>query len=103
MLSELKNRYDQDSFFRLILEAPEHYHNFEVQDGYIRLQSKEGTTLCIPKIVIDERSVRERLIEQAHSLLAHLGTSKTLTYMREPVVEGYGIRRPQVLRVMHNL
>jgi hypothetical protein len=37
MLSELKNQYDQDSFFRLILEAPEHYHNFEVQDGYIRL------------------------------------------------------------------
>ena len=35
LLSNIKNHYDQDSFFRLILEESEHYRNFEVQDGYI--------------------------------------------------------------------
>ena len=35
LLSNIKNHYDQDSFFRLILEESKHYRNFEVQDGYI--------------------------------------------------------------------
>ena len=33
--------------------------------------------------MVDGQNVREHLIEQAHSLLAHLGTTKTLTYLRE--------------------
>ena len=83
IVGEIKGQYDQDSFFKLILEAPEHYCNFEVRDGYIRLRTKEHSVLCIPKLVIDGRNVREHLIEQVHSLLAHLGTAKTLTYLRE--------------------
>ena len=82
ILSWIKGQYEQDSFFKLILDNLDHYRNFDEQDGYVRLRSKERTALCIPNILIEGRSVRERLIEQAHSVLAHLGTHKTLAYLR---------------------
>ena len=42
--------------------------------------------LCIPsKILINERSVRELVISEAHSMLAHLGANKTLDYLRDHV------------------
>jgi hypothetical protein len=39
----------------------------------------------MPDILIDGRKARERLITQAHSVLAHLGTVKTLAYLRDHV------------------
>ena len=85
LLGKIKNNYGKDSFFKLILDDSDasHYRNFEECDGYIQLRSKERTALCIPNVMVDGRSVREWLIEQAHSLLAHPGTSKTLAYLRD--------------------
>ena len=81
VLSRIKGQYEPDSFFKLILDDPDHYCNLDEQDGYIRLHSKERTVLCIPNILIEGRSVGEHLIEQAHSVLAHLGMHKTLAYL----------------------
>ena len=39
----------------------------------------------MPDILIDGRKARERLITQAHSVLAHLGTVKTLAYLHDHV------------------
>ena len=83
LLGKAKNQYGNNSFFHIILEKPEHYRNFEMRDGYIRLETKERTAICIPNTQVEGRNIREWLIEQAHSLLAHLGTTKTLAYMRE--------------------
>ncbi len=41
--------------------------------------------LCIPDYVHKGRSVKEIVIDEAHSLLAHLGTRKTLAYLRDHV------------------
>ena len=85
VLSKVKGRYAEDPFFKMILDSPQTYRNFEERDGYICLRTKERNTICIPDILIDERKARERLITQAHSVLAHLGTTKTLTYLRDHV------------------
>jgi len=41
--------------------------------------------LCIPKVIIKGRSAREIVILEAHSMLAHLGASKMLNYLRDQV------------------
>ncbi|EIN06213.1 DNA/RNA polymerase, partial [Punctularia strigosozonata HHB-11173 SS5] len=41
--------------------------------------------LCIPNCLINGRSAREIVIARAHSMLAHLGPSKTVAYLRESV------------------
>ena len=40
--------------------------------------------LCIPeKATVGQHTLREILISEAHSLLAHLGMVKTLAYLRD--------------------
>ena len=39
--------------------------------------------ICIPDVMLDRCKVRECLIVQAHSVLAHLGAAKTLAYLRD--------------------
>ncbi|OCH86820.1 hypothetical protein OBBRIDRAFT_694506, partial [Obba rivulosa] len=81
----LKNRYQDDSFFREILKNPHHYKNFEVEGGLVFLKDKQGMLLCVPDVQIGSRSARELVIRHAHSLLAHLGSHKTLGLMRDHV------------------
>jgi transposase InsO family protein len=85
LLAEVKGNYERDPFFKTILDSPKSYQNFEEHEGYIRLRLKDRTPLCIPDILVEGRKLREKLIDQAHSLLAHLGARKTLSYLREYV------------------
>ena len=71
--------------FRVILEKPNEYRNFEVNDRLIYLKESERRVLCIPRALIQGRSAREIIISEAHSLLAHLGANKTLDYLRDNV------------------
>jgi len=82
LLSELRKNYHKDPF-ELILKKPKEYCNFEVENGLIYLKEKESQLICIPKVLINGRSAREIVISEAHSLLAHLGASKTLDYLRD--------------------
>jgi hypothetical protein len=86
LLAEIRGKYELDSTFKPILEKPKEFRNFEV-DGQLVYLRKQGTTrvLCIPKIVIQGRNAREIVIAEAHSMLAHLGASKTLDYLRDHV------------------
>ena len=83
LLSELRKNYHKDPFFELILKKPKEYRNFEVENGLVYLKEKESRLICIPKVLINGRSAREIVISEAHSLLAHLGASKTLDYLRD--------------------
>ena len=47
-LSELRGAYDKDPMFRVILEKPNEYRNFEVNDRLIYLKESERRVLCIP-------------------------------------------------------
>ena len=85
LLVELKGKYGSDSFFRSILDKPNDFRNFEVKDQLIYLKKQGTKVLCIPKIEIKGRNAREVVIAEAHSMLAHLGASKTLDYLRDHV------------------
>jgi hypothetical protein len=81
----ITNRYGEDPFFKHILDEPKMYRNFEVKDGLIYLKRSDRRVLCIPRIEYKERSLRELIISDAHSILAHLGLRKTLDYLRDYV------------------
>jgi hypothetical protein len=81
----LRNRYAEDPFFKKILENPGSYSDFAVRDGLVLKRSGDSEVLCIPKVVVSNRSVRDLVISHIHSLLAHLGYRKTLHSLRDEV------------------
>lgn len=81
----IRNRYKEDPFFNRIVTTPKEFKNFSMENGLIYLQEHGQKILCIPKVIIHGRSAPEIAISEAHSLLAHLGAHKTLTYLREHV------------------
>ena len=85
LLKELKGHYQDDPMFRSILDKPKDFRNFEVKDDLIYLKMNGHNLLCIPKTTINGRNVYEIIISEAHSMLAHLGASKTVNYLRDHV------------------
>ena len=83
--AELRGKYKLDPTFQPIITKPKDFRNFEVDDQLIYLKKQERRVLCIPKVVINGNSAREIVISEAHSMLAHLGASKTLDYLRDHV------------------
>ncbi|TFK59550.1 hypothetical protein BDN72DRAFT_780570, partial [Pluteus cervinus] len=80
---ELRGRYKEDSFFKKIVDSPRDFKNFTVEDGLVYLNDSEGKRLGVPNVLIGKRSVREIAISEAHTILAHLGSRKTLSYLRD--------------------
>lgn len=81
----IRNRYEEDKFFSPILANPEEFTNFAVRKGLVYFVSEGLETVAIPDVKVNGRNIREILIGQAHSILAHLGDEKTVTYMRNQV------------------
>lgn len=81
LLKELKGKYSLDPEFKHIFEKPHEFQNFKVTDGLVYININGKKLLCIPKILHDARNIREIVILEAHSLLAHLGAYKTLDYL----------------------
>jgi hypothetical protein len=81
----LKGRYSEDKFFKTVIDKPEQYRNFEVIQGIIFLRESDRRILCIPDVKIGGQNVREIIISHSHSILAHLGTRKTLYHLRDNV------------------
>ena len=81
--SELQGRFKEDQFFQKILNKPKEFRNFEVKEQLIYLKRDDRQVLCVPKVLINGRSAREIVISEAHSMLAHLGSNKTLDYLRD--------------------
>ncbi|TFK60598.1 hypothetical protein BDN72DRAFT_779200, partial [Pluteus cervinus] len=82
---ELKGRFSEDTFFKKILDSPKEFKNFIVEDDVVYMSGSTRPLLCVPKVQIGEKSARELVIDEAHSLLAHLGSAKTLSYLRNYV------------------
>lgn len=79
------DHYAPDSFLGLIHHDPDQFRDFVLEDGYIYLRLNGRRVLCVPSVTVDGQSVRAQLIDQVHSVLAHLGSAKTLAYLREHV------------------
>ena len=69
----------------LVLENPEEFTNFVVKEGLVYFVSEGVEVVAIPNIRVNGQGIRELLIQQGHSTLAHLSTEKTVTYLREQV------------------
>ncbi|RPD70278.1 hypothetical protein L226DRAFT_444783, partial [Lentinus tigrinus ALCF2SS1-7] len=85
LVAVLKGRYGEDQFFAQILENPKHFKNFDLKEGLVFIRDANKCLLCVPKILINGRSAREIVIRHAHSILAHLGTHRTLCLLRDHV------------------
>ncbi|TFY51530.1 hypothetical protein EVJ58_g10514 [Rhodofomes roseus] len=81
----LRGRYEEDNFFKAILEHLKQYKNFRTAEGLVFIKEQGRECLCIPNIRVNGRSAREIVILHAHSLLAHLGSLKTLGLLRDHV------------------
>ena len=79
----LEYTYGDDPFFKDIFAQPDHYRNFVSSDGLLFLNDNHRRLLCIPNLRINKNNIREYLISQAHSLLAHLGSRKTSLFLRD--------------------
>ena len=53
----IQGKYGEDLMFELIIKSPKEYRNFEVDDGLVYLKVAGKRLLCIPKLLIDNRSV----------------------------------------------
>ena len=85
LFKEIKGHYSEDKFFKIIVEKPQDFRNFQIKEDLIYVNFEGKELLCIPNINTKEKSVYELIISEAHSILAHLGTIKTLYYIRDYV------------------
>jgi hypothetical protein len=86
VMNVIRNNYPEDPFFKCVLAAPNQFQNFKLQEKLLYLTDHGCEVLCIPKkITFKGRTLRELIISEAHSLLAHLGPMKTLTYLKDHV------------------
>ena len=83
LLMEIRGKYESDPTFQPIIAKPRDFRNFEIDGQLIYLKKQGKRVLCIPKILIQGRNAHEIVISEAHSLLAHLGASKTLDYLQD--------------------
>lgn len=74
--------YAQDKFFKGIIAKPNDFTNFRLDGDLLYIMTGEERLICVPDFTHNGRSVKEIIIEQAHSVIAHLGASKTLQYIR---------------------
>ena len=85
LLAELRGKFELDPSFKTIIDKPNDFRNFEVERQLVYLKTQGKRVLCIPKVMIQGRNAREFVISEAHSMLAHLGASKTLDYLKDHV------------------
>ncbi len=82
----MRGRYVKDPYFKKIFASLDQFPHFRNVDGLLYKVSDEETyQLCIPDILVGSCRLREVLLRHAHSVLAHLGTRKTLDYLRREV------------------
>ena len=58
---------------------PDEFTNFIVRDGLVFFILEGMGRVVVPDVQVNNQKVREILISQAHSILAHLGDKKTVT------------------------
>ncbi|KAJ3511636.1 hypothetical protein NLJ89_g3978 [Agrocybe chaxingu] len=85
VLKAIKGRYKDDPLFKPIVEKPKEYKNFEYDEtgGLLYLKQETRRLLCIPNVKVANRSIREIVISEGHSVLAHLSFKKTYDYLHE--------------------
>jgi hypothetical protein len=66
LMEEMKHQYQQDPFFKQILDSPKAFKNFIINEGIIRIKLNDMTVICVPNIKVQDRCLQEMVINQAH-------------------------------------
>jgi hypothetical protein len=78
-----KSAYSNDKLFAKIQEKPSDHKLFMEKDGLIYTRNaSEAEVLCIPKGMLNKRSLIEIVIDQAHVIVGHFGFQRTSDYIR---------------------
>ncbi|KAF8809423.1 hypothetical protein BYT27DRAFT_7004599, partial [Phlegmacium glaucopus] len=85
LFKKLQGKYQYDTMFKSIIEKPKEFQNFEVKEGLVYLKVGGNSLFMHPQNTYRRQSLHEIIISEAHLLLAHLGASKTLNYLRDHV------------------
>ncbi len=79
----LRNGYKNDSVAQKVLQNPTHHERFRVnQDLVEHLDNRGNWVLLVPQVMHGRKRLAQVLLDQAHSLVGHLGYSKTNEYVR---------------------
>jgi len=79
----VKRGYESDALFQKILGKPMEFRGFTLKDGFLYSRNRDGIeVLCVPRTMHGRRRITEILISEAHQVLGHLGSRKTVEYIR---------------------
>ena len=81
----IRGRYEDDPFFQPIIKNPIEFTNFKLENVLIYFVSGGVEAVAMPNVKVEDTGIRELLIRQGHSILAHLSAEKTATYLREQI------------------
>ncbi|KAF9441162.1 hypothetical protein P691DRAFT_640214, partial [Macrolepiota fuliginosa MF-IS2] len=85
VVAAIRHKYMEDKVLGPIVKNPRDYQDYVYEDRLMRVKCGDTNVLCIPDVTIEGKCVQGIIIDEAHSLLAHLGTRKTLDYLRGQV------------------
>ncbi|KAG8834108.1 hypothetical protein FRC17_009540 [Serendipita sp. 399] len=81
---EIVTLYANDDLFKKILKEPLNYERFKVKNDVIYTTNPAGEkVVCLLNGLLKGRRVTEIAIDQAHRVLSHKATRKTLEYIRQ--------------------
>jgi len=83
ILVRITSGYAEDSMFSKITNALSQFPSYRLEEGLLYTKSRYGiSVLCVPNVIFNKRRVQEILIAEAHRIVGHLGSEKTLKYLR---------------------
>lgn len=83
LIGTLKTGYSKDHLFSKIVEHPTHHKQFRVRDGIVEhLTASNRWVLCVPNILHGQKRLAQLIIDHAHTMLGHMGATKTSDYIR---------------------
>jgi len=62
IMDSIKGRFAEDDFFKKVIESPDHFKDFVVEEGIVYKVSPGGRLLCIPRVVVRDRFARSCMV-----------------------------------------
>ncbi|KZV59630.1 hypothetical protein PENSPDRAFT_595081, partial [Peniophora sp. CONT] len=82
-LSELRGAYDKDPLFSKVKQNVKQFKNFSLDNDIVYTKNRNGkAVICVPRAVKNKRKLTEKILDETHTLLGHLGTHRTSEYVR---------------------
>ncbi|KZV58897.1 hypothetical protein PENSPDRAFT_551694, partial [Peniophora sp. CONT] len=79
----LKAGYKRDPLFSKVSARSDEFKEFSIQEDILYTKNRaQKSVICVPRPVKGKRTLTTRILEQAHTLIGHLGSQRTSEYVR---------------------